>query len=120
MSEHWMVKWNAKSTPTVKAPSQRPDRGEGTPISLLPALGSGFANIKCDTHCVIVAVRNIHCSNNLISRPCGGDAQLFKTSQILRIGLIAANLQCFPCEGLDLQELTVTTKTAQIHYPPFP
>ena len=33
---------------------------------------------KCDTHCVIVAVPNIHCSNN-ISRSCGGDAQLYRT-----------------------------------------
>jgi hypothetical protein len=84
------------------------------------SLGSGFANIKCDTDCGIVAVPNTHCSNNPISRHSGGEAQLFKTSKILRIGQIAANLQCFPCEGVDLQELTVTTKTAQIHYPPFP
>ena len=79
------------------------------------SLGSGFANIKRDTDCGIVAVPNTHCSNNLISRHSGGEAQLFKTSKILRIGQIAANLQCFPCEGVDLQELAVTTKTAQIH-----
>ena len=28
----------------------------------------------------------------------------------LRIGAISVTLQCFPCEGVDLQELTISAK----------
>ena len=106
MSEHWMVNRNAQSFLIVTHPHSGPIAAK---THTDHSTRERVYKHKCDTHCVIVAVLNIGCSNNLIIRSCGGDAQLFRTSKNLRIGAIAANLQRFPCDGMDLQDLKVTT-----------